>query len=74
MKSESVKKSLEKSKIVLDEKRKMNKRKICIKRPTRLQLYYELQEQLTTLEVNIYHFYDLKWKMAPVSAHFSFDF
>ena len=32
MKNESVKKSLEKSKNVLEEKRKMVKRKICIKK------------------------------------------
>ena len=37
MKSESVKKSLEKSKNVLEEKRQMVKQKICIKTPTRLQ-------------------------------------
>ena len=37
MKHESVKKSLEKSKIVLEEKRKMVKRKISAKKPTRLQ-------------------------------------
>ena len=37
MKNESVKKSLEKSKNVLEEKRKTVKRKICIKRHTRLQ-------------------------------------
>ena len=38
MKNESMKKSLEKSKNVLEEKCKMVKRKICIKRrPTRLQ-------------------------------------
>ena len=38
MKNESVKKSLEKSKNVLEEKRKKVKRKICItKRPTRSQ-------------------------------------
>ena len=37
MKNESVKKSLEKSKNVLEEKRKTVKRKISIKKDTRLQ-------------------------------------
>ena len=37
MKNEGVKKSLEKSKNVLEEKRKIVKQKICIKKDTRLQ-------------------------------------
>ena len=42
MKNESVKKSLEKSKNVLEEKRKTVKRKICIKKDT--HVYYNCYE------------------------------
>ena len=60
MKNESVKKSLEKSKNVLEEKRKTVKRKICIKKKTHTFTIIAMncvQEQLiTTLEVNIYHY------------------
>ena len=59
MKNESVKKSLEKSENVLEEKRKIVKRKICIKKDTHTFTIIAMncvQEQLTTLEVNIYHY------------------
>ena len=50
MMNESVKKSLEKSKNVLEEKRKIIKRKICIKKPhtfTIIAMNF-VQEQLKT--------------------------
>ena len=48
MKNESVKKSLEKSKSVLEEKRKMVKQKICIKKTTTFTIISMnfVQEQL----------------------------
>ena len=48
MKNESVKKSLEKSKKILEEKRKMVKRKICIKKTNTFTLIAInfVQEQL----------------------------
>ena len=45
MKNESVKKSLEKSKNVLEEKRKMVKRKICIKKTHVYNNCYELRSR-----------------------------
>ena len=51
MMNESVKKSLEKSKNVLEEKRKIVKQKICIKRHTFTIIAMNfVQEQLTTNE------------------------
>ena len=45
MKNESVKKSLEKSKNVLEEKRHMAKRKICIKKTNVYNNCYELRSR-----------------------------
>ena len=52
MKNESVKKSLEKSKNVLEEKRKMVKRKICIKKTNTFRIIAMnfVQEQLKTAQ------------------------
>ena len=60
MKNESVKKSLEKSKNVLEEKRKTVKRKICIKKTHTFTISAMncVQEQLKKAE--IIHFLQLK--------------
>ena len=52
MKNESVKKSLEKSKNVLEEKRKIVKRKICIKKTHTFAIIAMnfVQEQLISIE------------------------
>ena len=52
MKNESAKKSLEKSKNVLEEKRKTVKRKICIKKDTDL---YNNCYELRSRAINYYH-------------------
>ena len=57
MKNESVKKSLEKSKNILEEKRKTFKRKICIKKDTHAyNNCYELRSRATKKSSQIVQF------------------
>ena len=58
MKNESVKKSLEKSKNVLEEKHKIVKRKICIKKAHRFTIIAMnfVQEQLKTSQLSKQNF------------------
>ena len=54
MKNESVKKSLDKSKNVRDEKRKMVKRKMCIKETNTFKTINFVQAQLTRISATTF--------------------